>query len=167
MAQYDGIEATSDERVYGVGWAAHDRLVGVVERGVEHDWQAGELLVSVDQHPELRIVGPVDGLDPRGSVDVDDGRNRLAYTGSHLGGREHEWVDPLAGRVQVEVLVCGLIEDGGREGPEQLAPFDEGVDPVDGGGVGGRARMLRAPSARGPNSIWPWNQPMMRFCCRW
>jgi hypothetical protein len=59
----------------------------------------------------------------------------------------------------LEVARGALAQHAGRERPERLAELDLEVHHALHLRVRGSPRMLRAPSARGPNSIRPWNQP--------
>ena len=78
--------------------------------------------------------------------------------------RQHRGHQQHVGRVlagpHAEPLVDVLAEHAGGERPEALAELDLEVHRAPASaGTAASPMMLRAPRARGPNSIRPWNQP--------
>src|SRR6185437_9192257 len=60
----------------------------------------------------------------------------------------------------LEIFRYIFFKDGGGKGAKALAPFDLAVQQVFGVGAAGIGEDGPAPSARGPNSARPLNQPM-------
>ena len=122
---------------------------------------------------EPRIGAHVDGLNPRRVVDMGDGRDarsrkvelvnpeQLLLVGlgaqllAHLGDQRHVWT--LA--IEVEVVGGALGQHRRGERPERLAILDLEVHHRLHLRLRASPRIERFPSARGPNSMRPWNHP--------
>ena len=73
----------------------------------------------------------------------------------HVGDQQHI----RAVRVELEPVGDVLAQHRGREGPEASRYFTLRLSVFCMVGERGSPRIERAPSARGPNSMRPWNQP--------
>src|SRR4051794_29142211 len=83
------VDRRRPEALEGVPRVVDHRPARRVQAGVDHDRQPGAPLEAL-QHPgDQRLVGPVDGLDPRRAVDMGDGGGAGAAPGGGGGGEEH------------------------------------------------------------------------------
>ena len=95
------------------------------------------------------------GLQAAGAIDVRDGRDLSPLFLADLKHLHHERNSVVLFEPSADVLV----EHRGRKRPKRFPPFDLCVE--DGLHIArrGSQRIERFPSARGPHSIRPWNQP--------
>src|SRR5215510_13542902 len=94
-------------------------------------------------------------LDAGGTIDVNDGWDAVLPFRAHLLGPQHERRFVLAD----ENVRCPLIEHDRRKRAKSRLNLTRLFSLSFMSARRGSARMLRLPSARGPNSERPWNQP--------
>src|ERR1041384_362871 len=104
------------ERILG---RADDRLSADVEGGVDEHGASRVLFELADEVVEELVVLAPDGLEPRRSVDVGDGRDFRAHLIPHLRREEHVRARP----VELEILCHLLFEDHRRERAEAFTKF--------------------------------------------
>ena len=133
---------------------ADDRLALAIQRRVEHHRVAGQRLEPFEQRVVARIRFAIDDLDARGAIAMYHfGNPRF-----HCSATSNVIVMNGAGMIRLDDLRRNTVEHARTERPPAFTKLDLRVDAVgDAGRRSGQPRMLRAPSARGPNSIRPWN----------
>jgi hypothetical protein len=89
VAEDQRIHLGAQETVDGFFRAADDGFV-VVEGGVEHHRDAGEIFKPFDQLPVTRIGFARDSLQAAGTVHMSGRGNFVAFFGAHGLGKGHE-----------------------------------------------------------------------------
>src|SRR2546430_1810252 len=102
-----------------------------------------------------RVRFLMNGLEAAGTVHVGGGRNQSAFLGSHLKDLHHER-DVV---VLLEPFADLLAEDGRSKGAEDSRRLILAFRICFMSARRGSQRIERFPSARGPHSMRPWNQP--------
>ena len=122
----------------------------------------GPRLERLEQVVVERVLVTVDGLDSRRAVDVAHGRDPVGLLGPDVVDEEHEGRDPRADEPVGSASSSRTTGATGRKSSRSLISFSRACISA----WIGEARIDRDPSARGPNSIRPWNQPITRSCSR-
>jgi len=89
-----------------------------------------------------------DGLYPSSSVDMSDTRKSQARCHLHVSSRRERVI-------KRKMLLRPMLEHYRSKWTESLPLFNQCVDAVLDIGIRGSAKIDRAPSERGPNSILP------------
>src|ERR1700722_16807182 len=122
-AEDQGVPLGAKETVYGFFRAADDWLV-IVEGGVEHHRDAGEIFKRFDKLPVTRIGFSGDCLQAASAVDVSGCRNFVAFRGLYRIREGHE----RRGMRFFEIVAGGFGEDGRRERTKDFAMFDAAIE---------------------------------------
>ena len=130
VSQKKSIDPGACERLQGIIGRRHQRFL-VVERGVEHERNAGELSKSTDQRVEQRILLRVDQLHAAGSVLMHHGRNAAPLDRADRVGQDHETParsGPVAVARHREPALGVFGKDRRAERPEWLAVLDAAIE---------------------------------------
>ena len=179
VLEHQRVHVRRHEAAVGVLRRADDRLAADVEAGVDDDRAAGLLLEALEQPVVAAVPLGVDGLDARRVVDVRDRRDararHLELVDAAAARRPSPFGDDaLAPRAPARRAACtGCPRRAASRSTRARAP--RRTDGANGRNdsrnlifrfitdciawLRASPRMLRLPSARGPNSIRPWNQP--------
>src|SRR5215203_4359016 len=115
------VDGSGAEALKGVPRVVDHGTPGGVERRVDDHGDAGAMCERVDAPMHEGFVVPVDGLDPRGAVDVHYCRDLLGPSLPYAMGEEHELTRD---RADVEDVLRPFDQDHGRDGPELFPAFD-------------------------------------------
>src|SRR6478735_1257021 len=75
IADHQHLDIAAHKAAEGILRCAHDRLASDVEAGVDQNRTSGRSLERAQQRMKSRIGAGVDGLDPRGIIDMGHGRD--------------------------------------------------------------------------------------------
>ncbi len=89
MVHHKDVHTSSQETIEGLLRAAHDGLI-LVERGVEHDGNAGQVAEGLDEFVVTWVGFPVDRLQSAGAVDMGYRRNQGPLFFPDLEDLHHE-----------------------------------------------------------------------------
>src|SRR6266403_5390612 len=118
------VHARAEKCPYRIGRRVHDCFPAQIERSVHDNGHARAFSEFIDQPPVEWIDLFLDGLRPRASVHVRDGRNYAAFFRAHLRRQNHEWRI----RCALQVFARRFLLDGRRKRPPPLAEFHRIVD---------------------------------------
>src|ERR1043166_8756870 len=153
------IQPRGKERLYRILGRANDGIAFEVEGRVHHHRHAGEFLELLDQRIVTRVGGPLHRLHPATAVHVDYRRDFV----------RPRFVGPIAedhvGRIRATLEVTAALSFStlGANGRQPSRNFTASLTRSRLSAKRGSDRMERAPRARGPNSMRPWNQPTRWF----